>query len=62
MNTSNICTKVTVRQAKLKNGMISLYLDYYPAIRTPQNYETVSTGVSWHLHLCQPKEPDGDGV
>ena len=32
MNTSNTCTKVTVRQAKLKNGMISLYLDYYPAI------------------------------
>lgn len=36
MNTSNICTKVTVRQAKLKNGMISLYLDYYPAIRNPK--------------------------
>ena len=36
MNTSNICTKVTVRQAKLKNGMISLYLDYYPAIHTPK--------------------------
>ena len=36
MNTSNICTKVTVRQAKLKNGKISLYLDYYPAIRNPK--------------------------
>ena len=36
MNTSNTCTKVTVRQAKLKNGMISLYLDYYPAIRNPK--------------------------
>ena len=36
MNTSNICTKVTVRQAKLKNGMISLYLDFYPAIRNPK--------------------------
>ena len=33
MNTSNTCTKVTVRQAKLKNGMISLYLDFYPAVR-----------------------------
>ena len=39
MNTSNICTKVTVRQAKLKNGMISLYLDYYPAIRNPKTIE-----------------------
>ena len=36
MSTSNICTKVTVRQAKIKNGMISLYLDYYPAIRNPK--------------------------
>ena len=36
MNTSNTCTKVTVRQAKLKNGMISLYLDFYPAIRNPK--------------------------
>ena len=36
MNTSNTCTKVTVRQAKLKNGMISLYLDFYPAVRNPK--------------------------
>ena len=36
MSTSNTCTKVTVRQAKIKNGMISLYLDYYPAIRNPK--------------------------
>jgi len=36
MNTSNICTKVTVRQAKFKNGMISLYLNYYLAIRNPK--------------------------
>lgn len=61
MNTSNICTKVTVRQAKLKNGMISLYLDYYPAIRNPKTMKP-SRRVSGYLHLCQPKEPDGDGV
>ena len=36
MNRSNTCTKVTVRQAKLKNGKISLYLDFYPAIRNPK--------------------------
>ena len=29
----NTCTKVTIRQRPIKDGMISLYLDFYPAIR-----------------------------
>lgn len=30
------CTKVTLRQREISNGRISLYLDYYPAIRHPE--------------------------
>lgn len=30
------CNKVTVRQRAIKNNRISIYLDYYPAIRHPQ--------------------------
>lgn len=33
---TNLCTKVTVRQRKLAKGKVSLYLDYYPAIRHPK--------------------------
>lgn len=29
------CTNVTLRQKTLRNDHISLYLDYYPAIRNP---------------------------
>ena len=29
------CTNVTLRQRVISNGRISLYLDYYPAIRNP---------------------------
>lgn len=29
----NTCSKVTLRQRPITNGMISLYLDFYPAIR-----------------------------
>ena len=29
------CTNVTLRQKPLRNDRISLYLDYYPAIRNP---------------------------
>ena len=31
--TMDICTKVTLRQRLLPSGKITLYLDYYPAIR-----------------------------
>lgn len=32
----DICTKVTLRQRLLKSGKITLYFDYYPAIRNPK--------------------------
>ena len=31
----HVCTKVTLRQRLLKSGKVTLYLDYYPAIRNP---------------------------
>lgn len=33
---TNLMTKVTVRKRPIKNGQISLYLDFYPAIRHPK--------------------------
>ena len=30
------CTTVTLRQRPIRNGRISLYLDYYPAVRNPK--------------------------
>ena len=36
---THTCTKVTVRQRAITNGRISLYLDYYPAVRTPETMQ-----------------------
>ena len=33
------CTKVTLRQRFYDSGRISLYLDYYPAIRNPETMQ-----------------------
>lgn len=33
---ANLCTKVTVRKRPISNGQMSLYLDFYPAIRNPR--------------------------
>ena len=33
---THTCTKVTVRQRAIRNNRISLYLDYYPAVRNPE--------------------------
>ena len=33
---TNICTKVTVRKRPIKNGQVSLYLDFYPPVRHPK--------------------------
>lgn len=33
---TNICTKVTVRKRPIKNGQLSLYLDFYPPVRNPK--------------------------
>jgi len=34
-NTMNTCTKVFLRKRPYAGGKLSLYLDYYPAIRNP---------------------------
>jgi hypothetical protein len=36
---THTCTKVTVRQRAIKNNRISLYLDYYPAVRNPETMQ-----------------------
>lgn len=36
---SHTCTKVFLRQRIIRNGKISLYLDYYPAIRHPETMQ-----------------------
>lgn len=37
---TNICTKVTVRKRHIKNGLLSLYLNFYPPARNPIFYAT----------------------
>ena len=39
---TNICTKVTVRKRPIKNGQVSLYLDFYPPIRHPKTGKPTS--------------------
>lgn len=36
---SHICTKVMLRQQAISKGRISLYLDYYPAVRHPETMQ-----------------------
>ena len=36
---NHTCTKVTVRQREIRNDRISLYLDYYPAVRNPETMQ-----------------------
>lgn len=45
------CTNVTLRQKPLRNDRISLYLDYYPAIRNPYTMK-----MSRREYLCQAQE------
>lgn len=47
------CTNVTLRQKPLRNDRISLYLDYYPAIRNPYTMKMSRLGIPRYLHLCQ---------
>ena len=61
MNRSNTCTKVTVRQAKLKNGMISLYLDFYPAIRNPKTMKMTRREFLGIYIYANPKNQTEDG-
>lgn len=37
------CSKVSLRQRPIKNDRLSLYLDYYPAIRNPRTMKMSHT-------------------
>ena len=58
---THTCTKVTVRQREIRNNRISLYLDYYPAVRNPETMQMSRQRIPWHLHLCSPEKRDGTG-
>ena len=49
------CTNVTLRQKPLRNDRISLYLDYYPAIRNPYTMK-MSRREFLGIYLCQAQE------
>ena len=36
---NHTCTKATVRQRAIRNDRISLYLDYYPAVRNSETMQ-----------------------
>ena len=59
---THTCTKVTVRQRAIRNNRISLYLDYYPAVRNPETMQMSRRGIPRHLHLCPPEKRNGTGV
>lgn len=50
------CTTVSLLRRPIANGRLSLYLDFYPAIRNPENDEDDTQGVFGYIHLCQAKE------
>ena len=45
---THTCTKVTVRQRAIRNNRISLYLDYYPAVRNPETMQMSRREISRH--------------
>ena len=45
--------KVTLRKRLLPSGKITLYLDYYPPLRDPVNYEDTKVG-DWAATLPDP--------
>ena len=58
---THTCTKVTVRQRAIRNNRISLYLDYYPAVRNPETMQ-MSRREYLGIHLCPSEERNGTGV
>ena len=48
------CTTVTLRQRPIRNGRISLYLDYYPAVRNPKTMKLSRREYLGFLHFMQP--------
>ena len=59
---THTCTKVTVRQREIRNNRISLYLDYYPAVRNPETMQMSRREYLGNLHLCPSEERNGTGV
>ena len=64
---THTCTKVTVRQRAIRNNRISLYLDYYPAVRNPETMqmsrrEYLGIYIYAHPNLCPPEKRNGKGV
>lgn len=53
---TNICSKVTVRKRPIKNGQISLYLDFYPAIRHPRTGKMTRREYLGIYIYAEPKE------
>ena len=53
---TNLCTKVTVRKRPIKNGQLSLYLDFYPAIRNPKTGRTTRREFLGIYIYANPKE------
>lgn len=58
---THTCTKVTVRQRAIRNNRISLYLDYYPAVRNPETMQ-MSRREYLGIYLCPPEKRNGKGV
>lgn len=54
---TNLCTKVTVRKRPIRNGQISLYLDFYPAIRNPKNGQLTRREYLGIYIYANPTEP-----
>ena len=50
------CTKVSLRQKHISNGRISLYLDYYPAIRNPHTMKMTRREFLGIYILKNPKD------
>ena len=55
------CTRVTLRQRPITNGRISLYLDYYPAVRHPKTFKSTRReflGIYIYAHPKNEMERD----
>lgn len=52
---THTCTKVTVRQRAIRNNRISLYLDYYPAVRNPETMQMSRRNISASTSMPTPK-------
>ena len=50
---THTCTKVTVRQRAIRNDKISLYLDYYPAVRNPNDANEPSGYLGIYIYAHQ---------